>query len=276
MSNLKLGDNQMKKATEDKFQMVLKSAMNAPGVRIIRADFLEKELSRKFPSDIVQKAIQTTPAAAGINISDLETIAQGCIQYETNKAVALSTIAGIPGGFAMALTVPGDTIQYFGHIIRIVEKLIYLYGWDELYNSNGEFDDETMSQLTLFIGVMFGVNGAASAVTKLASSMAMKVEKTIAQKTLTKGWLYPIVKKIAQIMGLKMTKNIFAKGVSKIIPLIGGVISGGLTYVTYKPLAKKLKEYLETLPNADVAAQTRKYDNCDKPTSYDGEIVDLY
>ena len=147
--------------------------------------------------------------------------------------------AGIPGGFAMMGTVPGDTIQYFGHIIRIVQKLIYLYGWDEMYNSNGEFDDETINQLILFIGVMFGINGATAAVTKIANSMASKVEKSLAQKALTKGWIYPIVKQIAKLMGMEMTKEVFAKSVSKIIPVIGGVTSGALSYFTFKPMAIK-------------------------------------
>lgn len=41
-----------------------------------------------------------------------------------------------------------------------------------------------------------------------------------------------------------MTKDIFAKGVSKIIPFTGGVASGELTYATYKPMAIKLKKHL--------------------------------
>ena len=49
-----------------------------------------------------------------------------------------------------------------------------------------------------------------------------------------------------------MTKDIFAKGVSKAIPVLGAAISGGLTYVTYKPMAEKLKRYLETWEIADV------------------------
>lgn len=128
-----------------------------------------------------------------------------------------------------------------------------------------------MNQITLFIGIMFGVNGAAAAVTKIASVMASKVEKDLAKKALTKGWIYPIVKKIAQIIGAKMTKEIFAKGVSKIIPVVGGVISGGLTYFSFKPLAFKLKDYLKTLPTADVQASIEHYKD---KNIIDAEIVD--
>ena len=50
-----------------------------------------------------------------------------------------------------------------------------------------------------------------------------------------------------------MNKEIFAKGVSKIIPVVGGVASGGLTYVTFKPCAKKLERYLATLKWCDTS-----------------------
>ena len=41
-----------------------------------------------------------------------------------------------------------------------------------------------------------------------------------------------------------MTKDIFAKGVSKAIPIIGGVISGGITFASMKPMGNRLKETL--------------------------------
>ena len=99
---------------------------------------------------------------------------------------------------------------------------------------------------------MFGVNGAANTITKISASAAQKASKDIAAKALTKGTIYPIVKKIAQVLGIKMTKDIFAKGVSKVIPIVGGIASGGLTYITYKPMAYKLKKHLETLKWCDV------------------------
>ncbi|WP_027964085.1 hypothetical protein [Halalkalibacillus halophilus] len=239
-------------SNESHFFAVLKSAMNLPGVKINRNDFLRKELSIYYPKSVVNLAIEKNPAAAGIPKEKIEQIAKSCINYETNKVTFLSGAAGIPGGIALAGTVPADTAQYFAHIVRIVQKLVYLFGWKELYNANEEFDDETTNQLTLFLGVMFGVNSANVAVSKLAKVAVVKVEKDIAKRALTKGTIYPIVKKIAERLGVKMTKEVFAKSVGKVIPLIGGVISGGLTYATFKPSAIRLKNYLIQLPIADV------------------------
>lgn len=234
------------------FNTLLKSATGLPGVRIDRAAFLSATLHPYFGDDVVQKALAVNPAYAGISSKQIEKIANSCIKNETTKVTALSFAAGIPGGLAMIGTIPADLVQYFGHILRILQKLIYLYGWQELFDENGQMDDKTANLLTLFTGVMFGVNGAANAISKIAESAAQRTAKTLAQKALTKGTIYPIVKKVATALGIKMTRDVFAKSVSKVIPVIGGVASGGLTYATYKPMAVKLRNHLSTLKFADV------------------------
>lgn len=243
--------NKNENIDESKFDMVLSAAAHLPGIRINRENFLRKELSKFFDNDIVEKAIKTNPAQAGIGQKIIEHIAKSCIKYEATKVTALSTAAGIPGGYAMAATVPADLAQFFGHVIRILQKLVYLYGWQELFNDEESYDDETSNQLTLFIGVVFGVNAAQAVIKKLSHAIAIKAEKTLVRKALTKGVIYPIVKKIAQAIGVKMTKEIFAKGVGKAVPIIGGVISGALTLATFVPMSKKLQKHLATLPTAD-------------------------
>ena len=232
--------------------MILKTAAGLPGVRIEREQFLAAALKPYYAADVVEKAIRHNPAYAGIRVEEIDKIANASIRLETRNVTALSFAAGLPGGFAMAGTVPADLAQYFGHLLRILQKLIYLYGWDELFDENGCMDDETANMLTLFTGIMFGVSGAANAVVKIAEQAAQKTAKKLAQKALTKGAIYPIVKKVAVALGFRMTKDIFAKGVSKVIPVLGGVASGGLTYLTYKPMAIKLRDHLATLKFADV------------------------
>lgn len=234
------------------FELVLATASSLPMVHIDRKKFLFKELIKFCPKEQVDIAIENNPAYAGIELSIIDKIDKSCINYETNKVTTISFVSGIPGGFTMFATIPADITQYFAHILRILQKLIYLYGWEEILPEDGKIDDDTSNMLTLFVGVMFGVNGAASTITKISASAAQKASKDIAAKALTKGTIYPIVKKIAQVLGVKMTKDIFAKGVSKVIPIVGGVASGGLTYVTYKPMAYKLKKHLATLKWCDV------------------------
>ena len=122
--------------------------------------------------------------------------------------------------------------------------------------------------LTLFFGVMFGTQSANAAVGKVAGMLAEQVAKELPKKALTHGVVYPMVKKVAKYLGVKMTTQTFAKGVSKAIPVVGAVVSGGLTLATYLPMAKRLKKHLAALPLADPSHRAAEGD------VVDGEVVE--
>ncbi|MEG6719134.1 hypothetical protein V1959_34195, partial [Pseudomonas aeruginosa] len=91
-------------------------------------------------------------------------------------------------------------------------------GWKELNLDSTEMNQETKNLLILFVGIMFGVNGSVNAVNKVATQVAKQVAKKLPQKALTKGTVYPIVKRVAALLGVRMTKQIFSKGVAKVVP----------------------------------------------------------
>ncbi len=238
----------------NKFESVLQAAISVPGVRINRESFLRKELTKYFDDEIIEMAISGNPAKAGISVKIINQIARSCIALESTKVTALSAAAGAPGGFAMIGTVPADLVQYFAHILRIMQKLAYLYGWQEFAGNDVDgdgMDDGLTNQLTLFVGVMFGVKAANTAVTKIAQAVAANVSGKIMKKALTKGAIYPLVKKIAKYMGVKMTKELFAKGVGKALPIVGAVASGAITAAGFIPMANRTKKYFSKLPLAD-------------------------
>lgn len=234
------------------FEMALKTAASLPMVRISRDDFLQRELSKYCSDEQVKCAIANNPAYAGIKLDIIDTIADNCINFETKKVSTISFVAGLPGGLAIIGAVPADMAQYLGHMLRILQKLVYLYGWDELIPEDGRLDDETTNMLVLFFGVMFGINSAVGTITKISASAAQRACKDLANKALTKTVLYPIIKKIATVLGIKMTKEIFAKGVSKIVPVVGGFVAGGITYISFKPCAERLQKHLRKLKWCDV------------------------
>lgn len=200
--------------------------------------------------------MEETPAAAGIPLDVLDRVANESIRYETAKVSALSAAAGIPGFIAMPATVPADLAQYVGHMLRIAQKLAYLYSWPDLFSvDNDDLDDATKGVLTLFFGVMFGTQSANVAVGKVAEAMAEQVAKKLPQRALTQGVVYPIVKKVAAHLGVKMTKQTFANSVSKAIPLVGAAVSGGLTFATFRPMARRLKTHLSGLELAEPVGQ---------------------
>ena len=235
------------KVSDIKAEDIIQQAMKLPIVNVNRKKFLHKELIRYYTEDVVNIAIKKNPAYAGIEKERINEISKQVINYETNKVSAISFMAGMPGGFAMVATVPTDIAQYFAYMIRVMQKLAYLYGFEDFELNEESISDDTMNQIMVFLGVMFGVQGANAGVKKIAEAAAKKVSKSLAQKALTKGTVFPIVKKIAQSVGIKMTKQIFAESVSKVVPIIGGVVTGGLSYATFKPCAKKLKNSFKDL-----------------------------
>ena len=106
-------------------------------------------------------------------------------------------------------------------------------------------DERVKSQLIMYCGVMFGVSGAVSGVRVLSTQIAKTTLKKLPQKALTKTFWYPIVKQFGKVIGIKVTKSTVAKGVSKAIPVIGGVISGGLNFASMLPMAKRLYNALD-------------------------------
>ena len=246
----------LKSGVESKVQEInvedaLAQAMRLPVAKVGRELFLRKELKLHHPADKVNLAISNNPAFAGITREEIDKLAKNVINYETNKVSAISFATGLPGGIAMAATVPADILQYFTFILRVMQKLAYLYGFEEFELDKDHIDDGTLNEIMVFLGVMFGVQEANAAVKVVAGVAARNIAKKLAYKPLTKGFVYPIVKSIAKAVGAKMTKQIFANGVSKVVPVIGGVVTGGLTYATFKPCANNLKESLRKLPLSD-------------------------
>ena len=227
-----------------KIDRLLVETAKLPMVKIDRELFLRKELRDRYRPEVIELAIQYNPAYAGIPVEDINKIAKSCIKGEATQVSTISAAAGLPGGFAILGSLPADLAQYFAHILRILQKLIYLYGWSELGFDTKEMNDETKNLLILFIGIMFGVNSAVNTVHAIAAQVAKKVAKKLPQEAITKGFIYPVVKKIASILGVQMSKKIFANGVSKAVPVVGAVTSGALTYITFNAMAEKLRKHL--------------------------------
>lgn len=157
----------------------LKTVLRLRGVRIDREQFLRSELHKRgIAREVIDEAIATSPAAAGIDVVLLDDMANAAIAFETRKSPALSFAAGLPGGFGLLATVPGDVTQFYVHAFRVMQKTAYVYGWQSFLEDSKEIDDETLGKLSMFLGV-------------------------------------------------KLTKDSLAKTVTKVVPVAGGVISGG-------------------------------------------------
>ena len=144
---------------------VIIMGLKVPGICIKREEFLRGEFMKDFPQETIDDAIEFNPAHAGITTKEIEKYADEVIKYERNCVSEISTALSIPGGFAMVATIPADIAQYYGYILRVTQKLLYLYGFPEIdvTEKGKKFDTETLNILTLCLGVMYGVAGADNA-----------------------------------------------------------------------------------------------------------------
>ena len=244
-------------APEQRALEFLAKVVRVPGVRVNREEFLRQELRKlRMGDDAIARAIDSNPLLAGVALTEIDRLAEEAISYEMNKSAAISFVAGIPGGFAMLGTIPADLVQYYVHALRIMQKLAYLYGWGELLPDGRDADDDTLGVLTVFFGVMLGVGGAAQSLTAFARVAA----KTAYQNHATKRALmsitwYPVVKHSLRLIGINITKSTAAKGFSKIVPVIGGFVSSGLTFMALQSQSALLKGHLREIPPPGVSIE---------------------
>src|SRR5437870_7527620 len=235
---------------EDVWNSVLRTALLLPGAKVDRKAFLRKALSKHVTEKVLQSAIYTSPAKAGVSKDTIRRIATANIKWHRAGVSTLSFASGLPGGWWIAGTVPVDLTQFFWHSLVILQKLACLYGWPELFSEDSELDDETLLILTVFIGVMLGAESAAKILGDIAERAAAQVIKRLPREALTKWGLYRLAREVANWIGIKLTKDSFARYLSRIVPILAGIISGTVTWISFSLMTSRLAAHLESLPLA--------------------------
>ena len=216
-------------------------AVKVPGVNINRREFLKKELGKKIDDKKVAKALETNPKMAKIDSAIIEYIVDDVIEDERKKVVAISAALGVSG--AVAVTLPTDIAQYFGFMLRAAQKLMYLYGYPEL-NVNENMDDDTTNVLAIALGTMLGVQGADAALRNVSKGIIASISAGL--KVSSKG----IPQFVGSLVGVGFGKlGLGVVGLS--LPIIGGVISGGLTHITFTSGCDRLRKELRNGPLND-------------------------
>mgnify|MGYP003618023181 FL=1 len=233
-----MGGKHMEQNNERLALKVVNESLKLPFIKIDRSEFLIKTFGEQV--DDIQKLIDEGPQVF-FSKEELDESAKKVINSNILQSSSLSFVSGLPGGFAMAATIPADIAQFFGYSLKLAQEISYIYGYKNVWSEQGELTEDAKNTLILYLGVMLGITSAGAAVRILSNKLALQALKKIPQKALTKTIYYPIIKKVMAIFGAKLTKDTFAKGVSKFIPLIGGAVSGTMNYISLKPMANRLK-----------------------------------
>jgi hypothetical protein len=233
---------------ENVWNSVIRTALALPGVKVDRKAFLRSALSKHVTKKVLQSAIDTSPAKAGVSKNTIRRIATANIKWHRAGVSALSFASGLPGGWWIAGTVPVDLTQFFWHVLVVLQKLAYLYGWPQLFSEDSELDDETLLILTVFVGVMLGAESAAKVLGDIAERAAAQILERLPRETLTRWGLYRLPRKLAERIGIKLTEDSFTRYLSRIVPILGGIISCTVTWISFSLMTSRLAAHLESLP----------------------------
>lgn len=220
---------------------VINESLKLPFIKVDRSDFLTKTFSNKI--DDMPKLFKEGPQAF-FSKEELDRIASNVINSNVLKSSSISFASGLPGGVAITATIPADMAQFYGYSLKLAQEISYVYGYQDIWTNQDELTEDAKNTLILYLGIMFGVSSAGSTIRILSNKLALQALKQLPNKTLTKHLYFTILKKVLAIFGTKLTKATFAKGVSKVIPVVGGVLSGSMNYLSLKPMANKLKDEL--------------------------------
>lgn len=238
---------------------IIVKGLKTPGIKINRAEFLRKTLQKRFPQETIELAIAESPMRANVAQTEIDKMANDAINFERVCVSGISAALSAPGGVAMVATVPADLMQYYAYLLRMAQKLLYLYGFPQIdTEETGEkFDDGTMNTLILCFGVMYGVAGANKALLTVARALGAGLSKKFMQTAVTKGTIYPVLRAILKCFNVKLTKQLASKAINHSLPVIGGVIGGGITFFSFKSCGEKLKKTLRDtyLSNPDYQPQ---------------------
>jgi hypothetical protein len=219
-----------------------------PVVRVDRETFLRKHFADSPHLDVM---LESGPPAV-YTTESLRRKADSIIKSSAAKSSAASFATGLPGNPAVMVAAGGaDVAQYFGFAINLAQQIAYLFGEDELFDGGGQLSEAAQVRVIAYLGAMFGAAGASALVSQTSKHAGANLGKKVAAQALTKTAWYPLVKKVGAMVGKQVTKKTVEKTITKAVPVAGGVISGGLTYVTFRPMGSRLADTLVKNLNGD-------------------------
>ncbi len=252
-------------ASEELTFNLLMNLGQSPPVRVGRRKYLEAAFKGREGLDAI---LEKGPLAAGIPLEEIDRLAWNMVRLEAGRSAGLSFLTGLPGGgLGLAAGLTADVVQYYGVGLIILQKMLYLYNYDQDVFSEGLEQEEgrlelfTACALAMFadeLSLRIAADAAHKGVPELTPEAARETawkganKKAVSQindKLSAKG--IPnfvkgkLVRKATGEMAEKLSARIAGKLV-RVVPVIGGVVSGALTLNSMVPAGRRLRKYVRT------------------------------
>jgi len=265
-------------SNQDKFfdttMQLVGTLAKLPVVRVDRNTFLSNKFSK---SPHLSQIISEGPLSV-YTANEIQKMALDVVNESTYKTSFASFVSGLPSNpLTMVAAGGADIVQYFGFALNMAQQIAYLFGDAELFDENLiALSESEKARVVALLAGMCGVAGASNLIIKTSITAGQAIGKQVASKALTKTTWYPLLKKVANMLGKTITKKTVEKTISKAIPVIGGGVSGALTYFTFRPMGKQLVDiYYGIVTNKlldDVSQETVVGVTQDAVQSEDGSV----
>lgn len=221
-------------------EKAIKAAMNLPGVKVDCDGFLQNNFRKYGNSE--QLSSKSTREIYGDK--EIDEVAKAVVKRHITEVTALSAASGLPGGLWAIPASIGDLSNFYAQLLITAQKLAYVYGMPDILDGKDDLDENAYQTLIVLLGVAAGVEGASQMFAKIAQGAVKQYAKKIAAKPAS-NMIKQIVTKILEFLGKKSTDKAVEGFIKKSIPGVSAIISGALTYASFRPMTKRLKKELK-------------------------------
>lgn len=259
---------------DEKFDTVwglIRIAPTLPLVRVDREDFLRHQFKG---SPYLEQIIELGPQSV-YSVDSLAKKARKVVELNSSLPALASFILGLPSNPVTMLPAVGiGSAKNFVFVLRMAQQIAYLFGeYDLFVNGQTDMPEEAQMRIIAYLGAMFGVSGAAGLIAKVQGAVGVNLGKKLVAQPLMKTTWSPLLKKTAALIGQKMTKQTLAKGVTKAVPVLGGAVSGGLTFATFRPMGYRLIDAFVDIANDKVKIDMKANPGFEERPKGEGQTI---
>lgn len=77
---------------------------------------------------------------------ELDRIASNVINSNVLQSSSISFASGLPGGVAIAATIPADMAQFYGYSLKLAQEISYVYGYQNIWTNQDELTEDAKTR----------------------------------------------------------------------------------------------------------------------------------
>lgn len=230
-----MDQTQLTSPEQESVETLVRRAFSEPGTVVDREQFLRRELGGYLTPEQLDVAVSQTPVAAGVNRELISTLAKQAISMEANSLSSFSKKEDKPEN------------QYIEHMLRVMQKLAFLYGIPNFAFDAEQIPDASMSLILSFGETIFGLSRVKNAIGSTAHSLAQNAASMIENNTEEKKSFLPFRKPKFADKALSVIGKTATAGLASASEILGGAVKGGTDQVLFRMNAERLKRHFEKI-----------------------------